>query len=288
MIVAVHGIAQQLKGPDQLRALWVPALRDGVTFASGATPDDVPFRMAFYGNLFRHQLTTPKTKSGAPDDTLGNLSDDEVDDLLGVISEVVTEAEIAAAAESAEKGFPGVPGPLAHALRAIDARFGAAAGILYLGTMRQVRRYLQDPDLKGAVDQLIADTMAEEMASGSPLVLIGHSLGSVVAYEFVRQHPDHPVDLLLTLGSPLSLRMVRSRLPEPPAGMPAGVRSWVNVRAFNDPVAVGGDLNRFWAGVQDRHVDNGRRDPHSVAAYLSAVETGRPVANALGPGEAAP
>jgi hypothetical protein len=52
-IVAVHGIGQQVKGPDSLAAVWVPALRDGMT-AAGVPPvaaDDVC--VAFYGGLYR-------------------------------------------------------------------------------------------------------------------------------------------------------------------------------------------------------------------------------------------
>jgi hypothetical protein len=38
-IVGIHGIAQQVRGPEVLRAAWAPALRDGV-FLSGARPPD--------------------------------------------------------------------------------------------------------------------------------------------------------------------------------------------------------------------------------------------------------
>ncbi|MFD8967973.1 hypothetical protein ACFV0C_23770 [Streptomyces sp. NPDC059568] len=59
---------------------------------------------------------------------------------------------------------------------------------------------------------------------GPPLVIVAHSLGSVIAYEALCAHPDWPDLTLVTLGSPLAVRgVVFDRLaPPPPAGRPAG------------------------------------------------------------------
>jgi hypothetical protein len=51
-IVAVHGIAQQNKGPEVLAAEWGPALRDGVRQA-GFSLDEATLACAFYGGHFR-------------------------------------------------------------------------------------------------------------------------------------------------------------------------------------------------------------------------------------------
>jgi hypothetical protein len=52
-IVGVHGIAQQVRGPEVLRAAWVPALRDGVALSGAEPPDAAELEIAFYGDLFR-------------------------------------------------------------------------------------------------------------------------------------------------------------------------------------------------------------------------------------------
>lgn len=110
-------------------------------------------------------------------------------------------------------------------------------------------------------------------------VLIGHSLGSVVAYEYLRRHQDHRIELFLTLGSPLGLRMVRSRLPEP---RPLAVPTWVNVRDPHDPVACAGALHRWWPQLlgRDLPVRNGG-DTHAVERYLSRRTTGEVLLEAL-------
>ena len=68
------------------------------------------------------------------------------------------------------------PKPVQVLLRALDAKFGAAAGVLYLGTLRQVRRYLGDAAVKSEIDRIVADAVTPDCR-----VLIGHSLGTVVA-----------------------------------------------------------------------------------------------------------
>jgi hypothetical protein len=291
VIVGVHGIAQQQLGRKQLMRDWEPALEDGIENAVGTAPVGVSFDLAFYGKLFLRARQSGQKGMGEESD-LDDLSDAAIDDALAAAAEVLSEEEIAAAAAlPPSKAYMRTPRPLQAVLRALDAKFGAAAGVLYVGTLRQVRRYLRDDELKAAVDAIVA-----AKADTDCRILIGHSLGSVVALEFVRQHPNHRLDLLLTLGSPLGLRMVQSRLPHPylgadaPGGIPESVATWVNIRDIRDPVACAGDLHTWWPGVEDRHVDN-EGDAHNVVHYLSKGETGGVILRAaphLVPDQAAP
>ena len=147
------------------------------------------------------------------------------------------------------------PAAIASAVAALDRRFGAHAGVLFVGELRQVRRYLTDPALKTAADARVTETVTEKCQ-----ILIGHSLGSVVAFEFLRQHPKRRLDLLITLGSPLGLRAIRHLMPDPEfgaaEGVPANVGAWVNLRDPRDPVACAGSLRAWWPGIRDGIVDN--------------------------------
>ena len=290
MIVGIHGIGQQQVGRRQLLRDWAPALGDGLEFAVGNRVDGVSFDLAFYGDLFLRPAT-PELKGGGEDGGIADVGAEETADLVEAAREVVTDAEIAAADRALpHKAYTRTPRPVQVVLRALDVRFGPAAGVLYLGTLRQVRRYLHDPVLKARVDAIVAAAVGSQCR-----IVVGHSLGSVVALEFVRQHPDHPLDLLLTLGSPLGLRMVQSRLAEPffgataSRGIPKSVAGWVNVRDVRDPVACAGDLGTWWPGVEDRRVDN-EGDAHNVARYLSKREAGSAIAAAarLGPQDGQP
>jgi hypothetical protein len=275
-LVGVHGIAKQQLGRHQLRNPWARALADGMERATGHRVPVPPCDVAFYGDLF-----LPPTKDGAKGgdrDSVPGLADlaaAEVADLVSAASEVLAEDELAAAATVAAKGYTRVPLALQAVLRALDRRLGASAGVLFVAELRQVRRYLLDPVLKAEADARVAAAV-----TGDCRVLIGHSLGSVVALEFARQNPAHRLDLLLTLGSPLGLRMVRDRLPDPAygasAGLPGNVKAWVNLRDPRDPVACAGGLKAWWPGVRDVEVNN-QSDAHAVERYLSKREAGEAV-----------
>jgi predicted alpha/beta hydrolase family esterase len=283
LIVGVHGIAQQQLGRKQLLRDWGPALSDGVEAALGRPPADPPFDLAFYGKVFDSRSALTKGSSspiaGSEDELLANLSEAETAELVKDAAEALTPAEIAAAETlPPSKAYTRTPRPVQVVLRALDAKFGAAAGVFYLGAVRQVRRYLVDPEVKSQVDDIV-----DRAVPAACRVLVGHSLGSVVALEFLRRHPDRRMDLFVTVGSPLGLRMVRSRLPSPSFGtdsLPPNVAAWVNVRDPRDPVACAGPLCRWWPGVDERVVDN-EGDAHNVARYLSKIETGSAILDAV-------
>src|SRR5262245_31728378 len=51
-IVLVHGAFNELWGPHEIKARWLPALRDGL-WHHGATVADDDVEVCFYGDLFR-------------------------------------------------------------------------------------------------------------------------------------------------------------------------------------------------------------------------------------------
>ena len=85
-------------------------------------------------------------------------------------------------------------------------------------------------------------------------MLVGHSLGSVIAYDVLweagRDGADHRVDRLLTLGSPLATRFIRKSLQgaklEGAARFPRTIRRWVNMTARNELVALHSRIEPFF------------------------------------------
>lgn len=141
----------------------------------------------------------------------------------------------------------------------------------------QVHRYLADDEL---AEQIRARVL-EKVGHGCE-VLVGHSLGSVVAFETLALHPELEVGTLVTVGSPLSMRTVVNRLrAETPEGeLPGGFERWVNIYDKSDPVAGAGVVSRLWPGAKDFEVNNGK-EPHSITRYLSKRVTGLAVLDGL-------
>lgn len=299
-IVCVHGIRQQLKGEDTLRAEWFPGLRDGIRragpvgkqIAADLAGADLDF--AFYGAAFR-----------PPGRTLG-IGD------AWLTAEDVTEFEQellyawwreAAAVDPrviqpGERTLARVPRGVQAALRALSgsAYFAGLTERMMLGSLVQVRRYFNEPEIREAARQSVVDLVDEETR-----VIVGHSLGSVVAYEAMCAHLDWPVKALVTLGSPLGIRnLIFDRLQPPPdlpvhgrqetpqGQWPGSATSWTNVADQGDIVALVKDLRPlFGDSVASHTVHNGAK-AHDIRPYLTAQETGEGILAGLSAAEGRP
>ncbi|AMW13662.1 hypothetical protein A4E84_31625 [Streptomyces qaidamensis] len=73
--------------------------------------------------------------------------------------------------------------------------------------LKQVRRYMNEL----VVWQEARPRVAEEIGPDTRVV-VAHSLGSVVAYEALCEHPEWPVTDLVTVGSPLGMSLIFNRL----------------------------------------------------------------------------
>lgn len=303
VVVGVHGIGQQHKGAELLLDEWGPALRDGLRRAGDAGTralrllGGAAVSCAFYGDLFR-----PPGRPLAVGDpwlTADDATDYDADLLLWWWREAAATDQAVIAPDA--RTLARVPGGVQAALRALSSArfFAGVAERAMLFDVAQVRRYFTEPWLRAAVQDRVAAQVGDDTR-----VMVGHSLGSVVAYEALCAHPEWPVRSFVTLGSPLGIRnLIFDRLlPEPspsPTGgargvWPPSLRSWTNVVDAGDVVALVKDLRpQFGPAPRDGEfhgfeVDNGSH-AHAVSAYLTAAETGQAVAAAVAaPGEAGP
>lgn len=287
-IVGVHGIAQQFGGGYQLGSAWFTAICDGlaaaghVKSAEALTPDDV--RVAFFGDLFR----APGTMAVAdPPFSAADVETGPERDLLAAFYR-------AAVARDPALGVPeGAMGRGAAAVRVMldrlarSATFAGIAQRAFIGSLKQVTAFLADPKVKQDVLKRV-----RERVGADTRVVIGHSLGSVVAYEYLCREQPGSVELLLTLGSPLGIpNVVFDKLTPAPLGgvgaWPGTVGTWVNVADPDDLVALRTDLAPLFPGavpgrtVVDRLVDNGDK-PHAADRYLNTRQTGSALADVLG------
>lgn len=306
-VVLVHGIAQEQRQADDLEAVWLPALAGGVRAAGDLELADrlwrhgpgagVEVRMAAYGDLF-----LPGDVQGADDD-LDDLDADRQELAAALATEWLQRGaardghpdqqtattELAYLDDGHEEQGPREELARAALNGAARVRWFAPLGMALAGrlvsaALRQVTAYLTDPDLKRQVQQRVlvhvdADTR----------IIVGHSLGSVVAYEVAASHLEHPLPLLLTLGSPLGLRtIIYDRLvPQPPV-FPERVRRWVNLADRDDLVAAQPDLAPLFAASVpegavvecDWTLENGAK-PHEATFYLTKRQVGRPIAETL-------
>lgn len=93
---------------------------------------------------------------------------------------------------------------------------------------------------------LLKDVIIHAQEQGNEILIIAHSMGSVIAYdtlwELSHEKSNHGKVDLLTIGSPLGMRYVQTRLQgHRDTGnkrYPANIRHWYNLSSVGDVVAV--------------------------------------------------
>jgi len=120
----------------------------------------------------------------------------------------------------------------------------------FIGGLDQARRYVRDPRLRDRVLTKVRSslTVLSDTPSG-PLVLIGHSLGAVVALDLLAEL-DRPVDLLVTVGAPLGHPDISQRLVTRGIDL-ARLGSWLNVVHLLDPVPLGQGAGAMFPAATD-------------------------------------
>jgi hypothetical protein len=129
-----------------------------------------------------------------------------------------------------------------------------------------------------------------------PFVVVAHSLGTIIAYDVLREQASSRLDvpLFVTLGSPLGVREIQDLVAQP-LEVPAGVRAWFNASDFRDVVALDHEIRPEYAPAErctDAMVGNSSANHHGIREYLAAAAVRERILAALEPAgpelEAAP
>jgi pimeloyl-ACP methyl ester carboxylesterase len=128
-------------------------------------------------------------------------------------------------------------------------------------TMSEVHRYFSDENgVASDVRGMLRSALQKSWGANERVLLIGHSLGSVIAYDTLWElsrevRSEGRVDLLMTLGSPLATRFIRKALRgvdrEGPDRYPANIRRWVNFTAKGELMALRPQLGPHFAPMLD-------------------------------------
>ena len=124
-----------------------------------------------------------------------------------------------------------------------------AIGLEKVKYFQDVRTWMSSPPAR---DRARATLLAEMPTSGS-VVIVAHSLGSVVAAGLLYfLPPDVRVELLVTIGSPLSMRRYAEHLRNIHEDFPFGrLERWVNLYGPKDAVTGGRGVGTRFAPALD-------------------------------------
>jgi hypothetical protein len=300
-VVGIHGIRHDYMTAPEIEHPWLLAIQGGLEEAGEPKIKSTDFTVAAYGSLFRpsgtrsadippisyentteweqklllewwHEAANLSKVNRREKDELGEdetIQDPDIQGRGNLIINHVSKSEFVQTVLrqlSKSKYFKAL----------VDYRDFNSTLMFYL---RQVSQYLYDQDLKHKILQRVTAKVSKDTR-----VIVGHSLGSVVAYEALCANPEWNVHTLVTLGSPLGIHnLIFDALtpsPENGQGVWPNVKQWFNIADKGDIVALEKELAPYFGSVTDQLVNNGW-ESHDVRRYLNAKETGRAIAKGL-------
>jgi endonuclease G len=294
-LVFLHGRSQQGKDPQALRRSWTGGLNRGLSLAGLAPVDVSTAWYPFYGDVL-NAVTQAQEAVALPAlpaeafageridvaEALAPATSSTRDVYEELIAEAARDAGMPEAAETArpEEGLfgSGIISKLQRQLDWLAGRSGLDDVVIAL-FFRDVAAYLDRPGVRTAV----LDAVRQTLPSTGRVVLVTHSLGTVVGMDLLGDlDPALDVAMLVTAGSPLGMDSVFRRLLSGGPNRPARVRRWVNAFCAPDPVAIGCPLADDWSGqIEEVVTNNPKERAHSIEEYLADARVARRISESL-------
>jgi len=149
-------------------------------------------------------------------------------------------------------------------------------------TANEINRYFDNTDqVASRIRRLLARTLRPMLEKQEGVLLIGHSLGSVIAYdtlwELSRQEGVEGKVDFLTLGSPLGLHYVQRRLlgmnNQGKKSYPDRIRRWINLSAEGDVTALNCIFNEsFHTMLEQGLVESIEDHSHGIYNFFRSNE----------------
>jgi hypothetical protein len=287
-VLGVHGIGQAKTSQRELTKSWRDALERGVKLLhGGATPMaksmPVPvLEVPHWSALLADDEGGLSTREAFPGDATPFTAAEEAF-IVQALDDLLTPQERAYAAQvdPTTLGLVKVPPSITQRAIAYDQRKPGSLVSKLIRVLREVHTYLTEPGLADQVRQYVLKS-----ADAHTTVLIGHSLGSVIAYDLLRHGEiaapgtaGAAVHTFVTCGSPLAIPTVQRGMGITDGRLTqiAPHLRWINVFDPDDAVTGAAGLALATDQVRDVEVDNGRLDPHAAVKYLRSAPVARAV-----------
>ena len=292
-LLFVHGRGQAGLDSHELEATWLSTLKKGAMAVGRKLPDTLEVSFPFYGDLletFVQGADLPLTpdleaRGGTGEDAEFLAFQAEVAEDIRQKTGITDEQIMREYEEAGGEQDDTVPrGPqnwkwVRAIIAAVDKHATGVSSSAIEQRMRDVFLYTTRPYVRDAVDEVVRNAL-----TASPTVVVGHSLGSVVAYNVLRNRTgDGLVPLFVTVGSPLGIRAIKNQLL--PISFPKNVTSWFNAFDRRDVVALfplDGDNFEVDPAISNFDgVRNSTDNRHGIVGYLDDKEVASHLLDAL-------
>jgi len=287
-LVLVHGINNENNSAAEVEAIWMSAISAAWQRESLEPLGNLNITTTYYAQELAELSTRARDAVAAG--AAQTVSQVEFDLLQEYATESgITQQEIVAAAEAEGIDVSAVEAGLPHEAwliatsRALENILPTRGKYLARVFLRQAAIYIERKGVQNRIKKIVRDRMFED---DSPIVVVAHSLGTVIAYELLKEQAASrtEVPLFCTLGSPLAVRIVANyvgrglNFPMPP------IRKWINGAQRDDFVTLGRILQKAtigFDGIENIDTNSGNPDKHDIVAYLGDQSISRAIHAAL-------
>lgn len=285
IIIGIHGLNN--KPPeDRLKAWWIKSICEGLRRNRSLDISDIEFDLAYWANCMYDKPLESDSRPLIPD------PDPQRYDLSPYI-EAQGQGPLPRYENSRLSQIKSIG---KEALGAVLDKGTALPGVSKVADEMvehkavDLHRYYKDLDRRQEIRQRLSEMLRAAHDDGRRIMLIAHSMGSIIAFEVLsamqREVADLRVQHFVTVGSPLGLHEVKERIRGEGLSLrvPEAVERWTNFADRKDVVALDSWLrtdfepNSRGVGVADQAVINGYVSPtgksshHKIYGYLRAPE----------------
>lgn len=309
VIVGIHGLANKPE-PELLAEWWKRSIKEGLAKNCDIEEADFEYRMVCWANfLYKHRLHDD------PDYDFDRLYNKQpyLEAKEGALKPYFRDW-----LDSARQTLGRVVGPALDLIRKLVGR-GTLTHYIMRKRLKDLdfyydkgRKIVEDPTeqekTKAQARKVLMDVLKKDLRGlkGRRIMLIAHSMGSIIAYDVLRDlgHPEPELEVahFVTIGSPLGLPLVKTNVyekrksyAEEPVRTPTIVNErWVNYADPQDLVSLDAFLkddfgpNGKGVRVSDVLVRNdyvspkGKSNPHKSYGYLRTPEVSAHIKAFLG------
>jgi hypothetical protein len=285
-ILFVHGRAQGGRTGAEIEREWLAALREGLGDRAGIL-DGLGIDVPFYGDDL--DRFTAQATAALPADlrTRGDIAGIDPEFLqfqYEVFEEArrqegVTEDQVRANMDGDHLDRGPLNWRWVQAIMRTLNRIPGLDGDLIERFTLDVWIYLTRSIVRKAINKIVTDNIK---ADGN-LIVVAHSLGTVVAFDILRDANRPDVPLFLTLGSPLGIEAIRKRVA--PIKHPPVAGAWFNARDPRDVVSLYPLTPSFFSVTPAINnydgVRNRSSNAHHISGYLNDATIADQIHNAL-------
>lgn len=279
VIICIHGRSNK---PEEgtLRKWWKSSIEEGLKASTTTSLGSLDFEMAYYADIYyvdgpvldnKNDEPYKKAKKGSIKQYEEGMTD-RIREITGNWFDT----------------------PLDW-LEEHSGLFSALGRTVSKKLLKDLGKYYSDNNIKKKVNERLKALLIEY--KNDEIILVSHSMGTIVAYEVLRElgrnrdYPGFTLDHFITMGSPLGLTVVKGNTISSHGKLrtPSCVRgSWVNFSDPQDFVCLDSHLsddyspNSFLVKVKDVIVCNDYPDnEHKSYGYLRTPEFSRYIASLL-------